>query len=238
MRLPLGSLTPNPGIKKAQGDPRRRAETGHFRALGGLAHRGGVFQLRSMPQVEDRGGCPPQVLITSWKCGAPCRTAGKPPAKPPENRWKTAGDHGQNRWKTAGRPLAKPRSNHRQTAGKPPENYRKTAGKPLAKLSENRWKTVGKTAGRPLAKPLENRRKTAVELAEKTVGKPPGKPPEKPRFWVTFASLNKGLEWSGRASPTSFFGPWGGVAIGGSFPGSTHVLSHPMGLAERGFAGF
>ena len=30
----------------------------------------------------------------------------------------------------------------------------------------------------------------------------------------------------------------GGLAIGGSFPGSTDVLSHPMGLAERGFAGF
>ena len=30
----------------------------------------------------------------------------------------------------------------------------------------------------------------------------------------------------------------GGVAIGGSFPGSTYVLSDPMGLVERGFAGF
>ena len=52
----------------------------------------------------------PQVLITSWKCGAPCRTAGRPlaklSAKPPENRRKTAG-----------KPLAK-------TVGKPP----KTAG--------------------------------------------------------------------------------------------------------------
>ena len=81
--------------------------------------------------------------------------------------------------------------------------------------------------------------KTAGKLATtgKTVGKP-GNRREKPRFWVTFASLNKGREWLGRASPASFFGPWGGVAIGGSFPGSTYVLSHPMGLAERGFAGF
>ena len=76
------------------------------------------------------------MLITSWKCGAPCRTAGRPP----ENRRKTTG---------------------------------KTAGRPLAKLSENRWET--------------------------------------PRFWVTFASLNKELEWLERASPASFFGPWGGL---------------------------
>ena len=47
------------------------------------------------------------MLITSWKCGAPCRIAGRPLAKPPGNRWKTPG-------KTAGRPLAK-------TVGKPPE---------------------------------------------------------------------------------------------------------------------
>ena len=48
LRLPRGSLTPDPGIKEAQGDPRRRTETGHFRAFRGLAHGGGVFQLRSM----------------------------------------------------------------------------------------------------------------------------------------------------------------------------------------------
>ena len=34
---------------------------------------------------------------------------------------------------------------------------------------------------------------------------------QKPRFWVTFASLNKGLEWLEKASPASFFGPWGGL---------------------------
>ena len=88
------------------------------------------------------------MLITSWKCGAPCRTAGRPLAKLPEDHWQ----------------------NCRQ-------NRRKTAGRPLAKLS---------------AKPLGNRRET-------------------PRFGVTFASLNKGLEWPGRASPTSFFGLWGGL---------------------------
>ena len=50
-------------------------------------------------------------------------------------------------------------------------------------------------------------------------GKPPGNHREnhrqtarkKPRFWVTFASLNKRPEWLERASPTSFFGPWGGL---------------------------
>ena len=75
---------------------------------------------------------------------------------------------------------------------------RRSTGRPLAKLSEDHWqncrKTTGKTAGKPLVKSLGNRR-------------------EKPRFWVTFASLNKRLEGPGRASPASFFGPWGGVAI-------------------------
>ena len=84
------------------------------------------------------------MLITSWKCGAPCRIAGRPLAK------------------LAGKPLENPRQNRRETTGK---NCRKTAG---------------------------NRR-------------------GKPRFWVTFASLNKGREWPERVSPTSFFGPWGGL---------------------------
>ena len=98
----------------------------------------------------------------------------------------------ENRRKTVGK-----------TAGKLPETTGKTAVEPL----ENRWKTAGKTA----VEPPENRQKTAVEPAEKTVGKPLENRREKPRFWVTFASLNKGLEWLEKASPASFFGPWGGL---------------------------
>ena len=71
------------------------------------------------------------MLITSWKCGAPCRTAGRPLAKLPEDHWQNCR---QNRRKTAGRPLAK-------LSAKPPENRRKTTGK-----------TVGKTAGKPPGK--------------------------------------------------------------------------------------
>ena len=55
------------------------------------------------------------MLITSWKCGAPCRTAGRPL----ENCRKTTG-------KTVGK-----------TAGKPPENH-------WQKLLENRRKPPGK----------------------------------------------------------------------------------------------
>ena len=147
------------------------------------------------------------------------KTAGQTARKPPGNRGRTTG-------KTAVEPPAKPRSNHRQnrrkTAGKPPENGWETAGKPASNLPRkpagNRWKTgdelLGdrwKTAGRPPAKPLESRRETTG----KTAGKPPGNRwlnrREKPRFWVTFASLNKGPEWLERVSPASFFGPWGGL---------------------------
>ena len=91
-------------------------------------------------------------------------------------RWRTAG-------KTVGKPLAKPsgnrwqnrRENRRKTVGKLPENRRETVGKPPSNLPRkppvNRRETTGKTAG----KPSENRR-------------------QKPRFWVTFASLNKDRE--------------------------------------------
>ena len=95
------------------------------------------------------------MLITSWKCGAPRRTTGRPLAKLP---------------------------------AKPLENRRKTTGK-----------TVGKTAGKP-----------PEDHWQKLSAKPPGNRRGKPRFWVTFASLNKGLEWLERVSPASFFGPWGG----------------------------
>ena len=71
--------------------------------------------------------------------------------------------------------------------------------------SRSRWKTAGLLSRRKTAG------KTAVELAEKTAGKPPENRREKPRFWVTFASLNKGREWLERVSPASFFGPWGGL---------------------------
>ena len=73
-----------------------------------------------------------------------------------------------------------------------------------------RRRTVGKTASNFPRKPPENRRKTVGKPLVKLPGKPPGNRREKPRFWVTFASLNKGPEWPGRASPASFFGPWGG----------------------------
>ena len=87
-------------------------------------------------------------------------------------RWRTAG-------KTVGKPLAKPPGDHWQnrwkTAGKPLKNCRKTAVEPPSNLPRkppvNRRETTGKTAG----KPSENRR-------------------QKPRFWVTFASLNKDRE--------------------------------------------
>ena len=130
-----------------------------------------------------------------------------------------------------------------------PENGRKTTGKPLAKLLLSGRKTVGKTAverpenrretaGKTAGKPPASRRETAGKPPSNLPRKPPGNRREKPRFWVTFASLNKGWEGPGRVSPTSFFGPWGGVAIRDHFSGVTHVLFDPMGLVERGFAGF
>ena len=87
----------------------------------------------------------------------------------------------------------------KRVAGKLLSNRGRTCRKTAGKSSENLWKTG--------VEPLENRRETTG----KTVGKPPGNRREKPRFWVTFASLNKGPEWPGRASPASFFGPWGGL---------------------------
>ena len=114
--------------------------------------------------------------------------------------------------KTGGKPLEKPSENRRKTVGKPLENRLKTVGK----RASNRWKT----AGRPLAKRLESGRRTAGKTAENrrgTTGKNCWKTAEnrrgKPRFWVTFASLNKELEGPERVSPASFFGPWGGVVI-------------------------
>ena len=98
--------------------------------------------------------------------------------------------------------MRRPLSNRRETTGK-------TAGRPLAKLSAKppqgklRRKTAG-TAGKTAA---ENRRGTTGKNCRKTAGNRR----EKPRFWVTFASLNKGREWPERVSPTSFFGPWGGL---------------------------
>ena len=89
------------------------------------------------------------------------------------------------------------------------------------------------------------RRRTAGKLPEnrrRTAGKPPAKPPgnrrEKPRFWVTFASLKKGREGSGKASPTSFFRPWGRVGHGGVFP-RLNVCTFPSdGVGGTGSCGF
>ena len=70
-----------------------------------------------------------------------------------------------------------------------------------------RRRTVGKTASNLPRKPLESHRETTG----KPLAKLPGNCREKPRFGVTFASLNKGREWLEKASPASFFGPWGGL---------------------------
>ena len=95
----------------------------------------------------------------------------------------------------------------KRVASEPLENRRQNRWKTAGGHWQNRWKNRWKTAGKPLEKPLENR--------WKTVGRPLAKLPEnrreKPRFWVTFASLNKGREWPERVSPASFFGPWGGL---------------------------
>ena len=157
--------------------------------------------------------------------------------------------------KTTGKP-----PENGKTAGKPLSNCRKTARKPLgnrwppAKPLENRlnrWKTPGasrKTGGKPLAKPLENRRQNCrwrpLENCRETAGdhwqncwKTAENRREKPRFWVTFASLNKGPEWPEGSLRRHFSAPGGGCHKG-PFSGSTHVLFETMGLAERGFAGF
>ena len=83
-------------------------------------------------------------------------------------------------------------SNRRETAGKPPGDH---------------WQNGWKTGVEPLENPPENRRGTTGKNCRKTAGNRR----EKPRFWVTFASLNKKLEWPERASPASFFGLWGGL---------------------------
>ena len=92
--------------------------------------------------------------------------------------------------------------------GVPPSvNYKLEMRRPLS----NRWKTPGKTAG----KPASNRWKTPPQNRRETTGKNCWKTAEnrrgKPRFGVTFTSLNKRPEWPERASPASFFGPWGGL---------------------------
>ena len=96
----------------------------------------------------------------------------------------------------------------------------RTAGRPLAKLS---------------AKPPENRRKTTGKNCRKTAGKPPGKP----CFWVTFASLNKRIGMAGKGLSGVIFRPLGGVAIRRpTFQAQLMYFSNPMGLVERGFTGF
>ena len=92
--------------------------------------------------------------------------------------------------------------------GVPPSvNYKLEMRRPLS----NRRETTGKTAGRP----PEDRRKTTGKTVGKTAGKPPGDHwqncrqncREKPRFWVTFASLNKSREGALRRH---FSAPGGG----------------------------
>ena len=98
---------------------------------------------------------------------------------------------------------------------------------------------------KPPAKPPGNHQETAVEPPAKprsnrrrTWAKPPGKPPENCRKSPVFGSLLPVSIRTGQGLSDVIFRPLGGVAIGGSFPGVTDVLSGPMGLAERGFAGF
>ena len=167
------------------------------------------------------------MLITSWKCGARCRTAGKPLVKLSENRWKTAGKTAgklpettgktavelpENRWKTAGKLPAKPLENCRRPLAKPLLSCRKTVGKPL----ENRWKTAGKlpettgkiaveppenrweTAGKTGVEPLENRRKAAGGPLAKTVGKPLKTAGKSPVFGSLLpVSIRAGNGWEG-----------------------------------------
>ena len=69
----------------------------------------------------------------------------------------------------------------KRVAGEPLENRRqnrwKTAGRPLAKLPEDRREAGVERLENSAVKPLESRWKTAVEPAEKTARKPPGKAP-------------------------------------------------------------
>ena len=130
-----------------------------------------------------------------------------------------------------------------------PENGRKTTGKPLAKLLLSGRKTVGKTAverpenrretaGKTAGKPPASRRETAGKPPSNLPRKPPGNRWEKPRFWVTFASLNKGREGPGRVSPTSFFGPWGGVAIRRPLFRRNSCTFRSDGVGGTGICGF
>ena len=90
---------------------------------------------------------------------------------------------------------------------------------------ENRWKTG--------VEPLENRRETTG----KTAGKMPENRREKPRFWVTFASLNKGREGSVKASPASFSGPGGGCHRG-VLPRLNVCTLRSDGVGGTGICGF
>ena len=106
--------------------------------------------------------------------------------------------------------------NLRETTGQSPGKPPKTAGGPLAKLSENRWKT----AGGPLAK---------------TVGKTAGNRRGKPRFWVTFASLNKSREGALRRH---FSAPGGGVAIRSPLLRLNLCTLRSDGVGGTGICGF
>ena len=105
-------------------------------------------------------------------------------------------------WK-CGAPPSKHRETTGKTAGKPVSNRWKTAGKLSGKPVSNRWKTAGKLSGKPASNRWKATGRPLAKLSENRR--------EKPRFWVTFDSLNKRLEGPGRASPASFFGPWGGL---------------------------
>ena len=114
-------------------------------------------------------------------------------------------------------------------------------------LPENGCRTAvelaEKTPGKPLAKtavePPENRRKTAVELAEKTAGKPLENRREKPRFWVTFASLNKRIGMAGKGlSGVIFPAPGGGCHKETTFQAQSHVLFPSDGVGGTGIYRF
>ena len=56
---------------------------------------------------------------------------------------------------------------------------------------------------------------------------------------MTFASLNKGREGLGKASPASFFGPWGGgVGHRGVFPRHNVCTFRSDGVGGTGSCGF
>ena len=57
-------------------------------------------------------------------------------------------------------------------------------------------------------------------------------------FLGNFCQSQKGPGRAGKGLSGVIFRALGGLAIGGSSPGTTYVLSGPMGLAEREFTGF